>query len=70
MSKMREADGEPPWPAAYLRADGVVRDLGEYIPEQWPHPGGRQSWHGCRADVARWLGRKVLPEISGMTGNW
>jgi hypothetical protein len=30
----------------------------------------RMAGHGYRGDIAKSLGRKVLPEIAGVTGNW
>jgi hypothetical protein len=52
--------GERPWPT-------TPKNLAVYIPEQWNH--GRQQWHAARADVARSLGRRALPEIAAMTAN-
>lgn len=57
--------GMRPWPTNYLCPDGVRRNLNEYIATQWD--GKICIWHARRADIARSLGRPVLPEISGMT---
>jgi hypothetical protein len=67
--RLNDRDAKP-WPP-------VPRDLAEFRPEQWngpeygsPRPASwnarRKRWYGARANVARSLGRPVLPEHQGL----
>jgi hypothetical protein len=54
MARRYDDEGELPWP----------KHLAEFDPAKWRD---RQEWHKARAEVARSLGRPVLPEVRGMT---
>jgi hypothetical protein len=51
MARRYDDEGELPWP----------KHLAEFDPAKWRD---RQEWHKARAEVARSLGRPVLPEVS------
>jgi hypothetical protein len=69
----RDDRDRKPWPTAHVSSDGVVRNLAEYIADEWPDPveypdpRSKICWGGERSKIARSLGRKRLPEIMRMT---
>lgn len=61
-----------PWPTEHRCSDGVVRNLAEYVAEEWTgcedYPElDRICWRGERSSIAHSLGRRSLPEIRAMT---
>ncbi|MGO9154790.1 hypothetical protein [Mycobacterium sp.] len=59
-----------PWPTRHVCNDGTMRNLAQFIPEEWPDErSAKMSWHAVRSGIGKSLGRKALPEISAMTGH-
>jgi hypothetical protein len=78
MAHRQNGIGVRPWPTRYECTDGLCRDLEHFKIREWPDHGRpkprnrpsyqKQQWHAERGNVARMLGRKLLPELQAALG--